>query len=96
MKRLAFGGVAAMSLLLSACALEASLPAEEPETGSVEAAYIPPCDEHTPHSIYWYSDFAKTKEVGRDDCDCGYWATHGTHGPHYKVVFYETCPIVEW
>ena len=95
MKSLGMGGVLVTSLFLAACGVESSPDIEESQTGEVEAAIIPACGATSSHSIYWYSDFAKTNEVGRDDCNCGVMVPHGTHGRYYKVVFYNNCSMSE-
>ena len=95
MKRFTLGGTIVMSLLLSACGVESAPQAEESQPGTVEEALIPACNANSSFSLYWYSDSAKTKEVGRDDCDCGVATPHGTHGPYYKAVFFNAyCPTV--
>lgn len=92
MKRLALGATVVMSLFLGACGVEQP-EAEEPQLGTSEDALIPACTPTSSFSIYWYSDSARTIEVGRDDCDCGVETPHGTHGRYYKVVYFNAyCP----
>ncbi|RKH69782.1 membrane lipoprotein lipid attachment site-containing protein [Corallococcus aberystwythensis] len=83
MKRVVFAAVAA--LFLSACG---GAPTDEAaaneELSSQEQGIIYPCDGSRTWTMWWYSDAAKTIEVGREDCDCGpYYVQHGVRGRYY-------------
>ncbi|MBN8465389.1 hypothetical protein JYJ95_02625 [Corallococcus exiguus] len=83
MKRVVFAGVAA--LFVSACG---GAPADEASVGgeleSQEQGIIYPCDGTMSWTRWWYSDYTKTVEVGRDTCECdGSWTASGVHGRYY-------------
>ncbi len=96
MRRLVVTGTLVMSLGLSACG--GVVPEEDgaADVATAEQSLIPHC--YRPgmtDSFYviYYSDSAKTREVGRDLCDCGYPSYWGTKSSYYKVLRMDGCML---
>lgn len=58
------------TLVLTACGVEAGDASTAPELETAEQAILPQCRVGQNTRIYFYSDSAKTVEVGRRTCAC--------------------------
>lgn len=82
------------ALLLTACGAEGVGEAIAPDLGTAEQAILPETCGMTPNQIvYYYSDSARTIEVGRRTCNCdGSAVMQGTETRYWRSVPTTSCP----
>ncbi len=101
--RLPVAAATLVALFLTACGGAAAPEAEaEVETAApdsnVDAAAIPHC--YSPgmtdsFEVVYYTNASKTREAGRDTCNCGSASRRGSQTTWYSVIKWKGCIDIE-